>query len=228
VTVPPRILDPHAVPVAGHDGHLDPIEPSRLTAEALRERFRRPAPFDVPLSGDGGAAALAGGERSSAAVLIGLVQHPDALHVLLTRRTEHLRDHAGQISFPGGRSDPGDADAIATALREAHEEVGLQARHIEVLGTLPLYATATGYLVTPVVALVDDAVTLELDRFEVDEVFEPPLAFLMDPAFHERRVAAIGRFRRSFYAIPWTGGRRYFIWGATAAMLRNLYGLLAA
>jgi 8-oxo-dGTP pyrophosphatase MutT (NUDIX family) len=149
--------------------------------------------------------------------------------VLLTRRTEHLRDHAGQISFPGGRSEPEDANAAATALREAEEEVGLQARYVQVIGHMPEYRTVTSYVVTPVVALVQPPFELKLDSFEVAEAFEVPLAFLMDPAHHQRHTFSFDGGQRQFLSMPWQGqGAEYFIWGATAAMLRNLYAFLAS
>ena len=154
--------------------------------------------------------------------------------VLLTQRTDHLNDHPSQISFPGGRVETDDADAVATALREAREEIGLEAFEVEVLGSLPTYTTGTGFIVTPVVGLVRPGFTLQPDPFEVAEVFEVPLAWLMDPANHQRHAVEIAGVRREFLSIPWQGvdasgqPRRYFIWGATAAMLRNLYRFLAA
>jgi len=154
--------------------------------------------------------------------------------VLLTQRTDHLSAHPGQISFPGGRAEPEDADSVGTALREANEEVGLDAREVEVLGQLPLYTTGTGFVVTPVVGLVRAGVRLTADPFEVAEVFEVPLAWLMDPSHHQRHSVEIGGQQREFLSIPWQGfdvagePRRYFIWGATAAMLRNLYRFLVA
>jgi 8-oxo-dGTP pyrophosphatase MutT (NUDIX family) len=156
------------------------------------------------------------------------------VRVLLTRRTEHLRDHAGQISFPGGRAEPGDADAAATALRESAEEIGLAPDRVEVIGTLPDYTTVTSYVVTPVVALLRTPFSVAPDSFEVAEVFEVPLAFLMTPAHHRRHAVEFEGRRRQFLSIPWRGRgadgieREYFIWGATAAMLRNLYRFLAA
>jgi 8-oxo-dGTP pyrophosphatase MutT (NUDIX family) len=154
--------------------------------------------------------------------------------VLLTRRTAHLRDHAGQISFPGGRAEPQDRDAAATALREAAEEVGLHADAVEIVGALPAYTTITRFVVTPVVALVEpvDLAGLRLDGFEVDEAFEVPLDYLMTPAHHRRHRFEFEGVERRFLSMPWEGpgadGRRreYFIWGATAAMLRNLYRFL--
>ena len=172
-------------------------------------------------------------EETHASVLVPLVLR-DEMTVLLTQRTDHLTDHPSQISFPGGRSEPGDADAVATALREAEEEIGLAADWIEVLGSLPIYTTSTGFIVTPVVALVRPGFALQPDPFEVAEVFEVPLAWLMDPANHQRHAIETGGVRREFFSLPWPGTdaaglpRRYFIWGATAAMLRNLYRFLSA
>ncbi|GAB1391246.1 MAG: hypothetical protein AMXMBFR78_22550 [Rubrivivax sp.] len=225
----PRITDPHAIPVVGDDHHLDPVDPLLLTADSLRERFRQARDFAAPLRGDG---ALAGPDRAPAraAVLVGLVPREDALHVLLTRRTEHLRDHAGQISFPGGRSEPEDGSAEATALREAQEEVGLLPGHVEVLGRLPEYTTITRFVVTPVVALVQPSLQLHPDPQEVAEAFEVPLPFLMTPAHHRRHVYHFDGGDRQFLSMPWRSPtamqREYFIWGATAAMLRNLYHFL--
>ena len=175
-------------------------------------------------------------QPADAAVLVPLVQREDrgdgGLHVLLTRRTDHLRDHAGQISFPGGRAEEVDADAVHTALREAEEEVGLSPDFVDVIGALPVYTTVTGFHVTPVVALVRPGFTLTIDSVEVAEAFEVPLAFLMDPANHRRHQFEFGGERRQFLSMPWQGvdaagqPREYFIWGATAAMLRNLYAFL--
>lgn len=225
--VPPRIVDPHVVPVAGYDHHLEPIAPQRLSVDALRERFRADAVFEAPIRGDGGASE----GRAAAAVLVGLVPREDGVHVLLTRRTEHLRDHAGQISFPGGRCEPEDPHAEATALREAQEEIGLDLGRVEILGRLPVYTTVTRFIVTPVVALVHPPLQLTLDAFEVAEAFEVPLAFLMTPAHHRRHVFTWDGGQRQFLSMPWRrpqGGSDYFIWGATAAMLRNLYHFLRA
>jgi 8-oxo-dGTP pyrophosphatase MutT (NUDIX family) len=157
-----------------------------------------------------------------AAVLIPIVLRPGALTVLLTQRTAHLRDHAGQVSFPGGRSEHDDGSPVVTALREAQEEVGLDPAQVEVLGTLEEYRTVTGFAVTPVVALVHPPLNLRLDDFEVADVFEPPLEFLLDPANHRREQVSFQGRMREYWAIPWQG---HYIWGATAGMLVRLSGL---
>jgi 8-oxo-dGTP pyrophosphatase MutT (NUDIX family) len=150
--------------------------------------------------------------------------------VLLTRRTEHLEAHPGQISFPGGRVDPQDANATATALREAWEEVGLNAADVEVLAELPPYITGTGYVVTPVLGLLGVMPPLHLAADEVAEAFVVPLSFLMNPRHHRRHQLTHEGRTREFLSMPWrppaTPEREYFIWGATAAMLSNLYGFL--
>jgi 8-oxo-dGTP pyrophosphatase MutT (NUDIX family) len=135
-------------------------------------------------------------ETTHASVLVPLVLR-DEMTVLLTQRTDHLNDHPGQISFPGGRAETSDADATATALREAHEEIGLEPFEIEVLGSLPTYTTSTGFIVTPVIGLVQPGALLRPDPFEVAEVFEVPLAWLMNPANHQRHVAALFHLGRN-------------------------------
>ena len=154
-----------------------------------------------------------------AAVLVPLVARQDVT-ALLTQRTDGLRAHAGQIAFPGGRIDPEDPGALAAALREAREEIGLDGRHIEFLGYLDPYVTVTGFLVQPCVALVEPGFTLALNPAEVADAFETPLAFLMDPANHQRGSRVRDGVTRRFYAMPY--GDRY-IWGATAGIIRNLY-----
>lgn len=158
-----------------------------------------------------------------AAVLVPLVDRPDGLTVLLTRRTAHLAHHAGQVSFPGGNIEPADGGPIDTALRETQEEVGIDRRHVEIIGHLDVYVTRTGFLVTPVVGIVHPPFTLSLDAHEVDEAFEVPLDFLLDPSNHQKCSADFENTTRFFYAMPYG---RHFIWGATAGMLINLYEVL--
>jgi len=158
-----------------------------------------------------------------AAVLVPLIERESGLTVLLTQRTSHLRDHAGQISFPGGRCEESDATMVVTALREAQEEVGLDPAQVEVLGLLPEYRTGSGFSIRPVVGLVRPPLNLKLDDFEVAEAFETPLAFLLDPANHQRHSVEHQGSRREYYAMPWEG---YYIWGATAGMLVSLHRFL--
>ena len=154
-----------------------------------------------------------------AAVLFPIVLRDSGATVLLTQRTAHLRDHAGQISFPGGRVEDEDLSPSHTALRETEEEIGLAREHIEILGFLPEYRTGTGFRVTPVVALVTPPFDLKPDPFEVAEVFEVPLAFLLDPDNHKPHSMHYRGALRHFYAMPYGD---YFIWGATAGMIRSL------
>ena len=158
-----------------------------------------------------------------AAVLVPLIERESGLTVLLTQRTAHLRDHAGQISFPGGRCEEQDASPEATALREAQEEVGIDPSQVEVLGLLPEYRTGSGFSIVPVVALVLPPLNLKLDDFEVAEAFETPLSFFLDPANHQRHRVDHQGSMREYYAMPWEG---YYIWGATAAMLVSLQRFL--
>jgi 8-oxo-dGTP pyrophosphatase MutT (NUDIX family) len=159
----------------------------------------------------------------AAAVLVPLVAHPTGLTVLFTLRTPHLSDHAGQISFPGGRIDPGDHDEWAAALREAEEEVGLSPAQIRLLGRLDTYVTRTGFRVEPMVGLLTPPLTLKPDPHEVAEVFEAPLDFLIDPANLRRDSRIYEGGERFYWAIPWDG---HYIWGATAGMLVNLADVL--
>lgn len=233
-SVPPTRLpgfDPEAVP---HDPDFAdpvrrgaPVPAAALRPDALRSRFIEPPQWTPEMRSD---ARLfdPNVEPRPASVLVPLVVRDGGVNVLLTQRTAHLTDHAGQISFPGGRFEEGDADAVATALRESEEEIGLASSVVDVLGRMPEYRTVTGYRVTPVVALIERPFTLRLDTFEVSEAFEVPLAFLMDPANHERRLYRYADIARTFYAMPYHAARRYFIWGATAAMLRNFYHFLRA
>lgn len=223
----PVIVQPQLAPVIGVDAHLPAVPAAAMTAQALRARFAALPLWAPEFVGDGG--RFAGREPTGAAVLVPLVARERGLSLLLTRRTDQLRNHAGQISFPGGRAEPEDDGPVATALRETEEEIGLARERIEVIGQLPVYATVTAFQVTPVVALVQPGFALTLDSFEVAEAFEVPLAFLMDPAHHRHHVFEFAGVERRFLSMPWQGPEReYFIWGATAAMLRNLYRLLMA
>ena len=222
----PVITQPQLVPVTSVDDHLPAVPPEALTAEAIRARLAALSAWTPEFAGDGG--LFANREPAGAAVLVPLVRRDEGLSLLLTRRTDHLRDHAGQISFPGGRVEPDDDGPVATALRETQEEIGLPREFIHVIGQLPIYSTVTAFQVTPVVALVEPGFTLTLDAFEVAEAFEVPLAFLMNPANHRHHRFEFGGTERRFLSMPWPGPEReYFIWGATAAMLRNLYRLLS-
>ncbi|MGF1474828.1 MAG: CoA pyrophosphatase [Geminicoccaceae bacterium] len=187
-----------------------------LSREAVRERLSLALPEPVT-SGDRGRSA-AGAELVEAAVLVGIIGHPARPTVLLTRRTAHLRDHAGQISFPGGRLEPEDQGHEEAALREAEEEVGLDRRQCHILGVLPAYVTITGFRVTPIVGWIEPPIQLKPDPFEVDEVFEVPLAFVLDRKNHRRDSYIRDAEERWFYVLDFED--RY-IWGATAGMLVN-------
>jgi len=195
-----------------------------LDAGWLRRHFAAAGTPGETLYGDQGTDAGRAAARRPASVLVPIVERPEELRVLFTRRTAHLKDHSGQISFPGGRAEPRDLSPEATALREAEEEIGLDPRRVEVLGTLSDYHTRTDFRVTPVVGLVAAPFDLRLDAHEVDEVFEVPLSFLLDPANHQRHSRQFQGRDVHYFAIPW---REYYIWGATAGMLVNLYRFLA-
>lgn len=195
-----------------------------LDAGWLRRHFAAARALPPAIGGDQGAAA---GETAlkSASVLIPIVLRSVELTVLFTRRTGHLRSHSGQVSFPGGSAEAHDASPEATALRETHEEIGLDRQRIEVLGRLADYDTRTGYRIAPIVALVTPPFELRLDAHEVEEVFEVPLSFLLDPANHQRHSREFQGRTVQYIAMPY---REHYIWGATAAMLVNLYRDLVA
>ncbi len=188
----------------------------------LRERLKR-APPTFAVYGDDG---TEGREAAStaAAVLIPVVAHAQGLTLLFTQRTTHLRSHSGQVAFPGGRAEPGDASAELTALREAEEEIGLPPAGVEVLARLPDYRTRTGYRVTPVVGLLTPPLSLTPDPHEVAEIFEVPLAFLMDERNCQRRTREFLGQTVGYYVFE---HENRVIWGATAGMLVNLNRMLA-
>ena len=196
----------------------------RATESWLRQRFAGGHTVTPIATGDGHLWRQAE-ELRPAAVLVPLVRREAGLTILLTQRTDHLYDHAGQISFPGGRSEAHDESPAATALRETFEEIGLPHSLVEVLGALPEYTTVTGYRVTPVVGLVSPPPAFKLDAFEVAEAFEVPLSFFLDPGNHQRNTLQYQGRTRHYYAMPY---EQRYIWGATAGMLMNLYAFLTA
>lgn len=192
-------------------------DPGAFTADWFRRRFLeteqgiRPAEEGAPA------------QLIPAAVLVAVVNRAPHATVLFTQRTAHLHDHPGQVSFPGGRCEDEDASPIFTALREAHEEIGLPPSEVDVIGCLPDYRTSTGFVITPVVGIVEPPLELRPDTFEVAEVFEAPLYFLLDPRNHQRHSSESGGRLRQYYAMPYEG---HYIWGATAGMVVSLYGRL--
>jgi 8-oxo-dGTP pyrophosphatase MutT (NUDIX family) len=216
-------FDPRAMPVAGIDSHLPAVGAQALTAQALRARFANPPSWEPELWAE---PRFTDRTPALASVLIPLVMR-DRPTVILTERTTHLSTHSGQVAFPGGKRDDTDTDAAHTALREAHEEIGLEPGQVEVLGHLPTYTTGTRFIVTPVVGLVQPDHELTLNAFEVADAFEVPLEFLMNPAHHRRHALDVEGYRRQWFSMPYMdGAHERFIWGATAAMLRNFYRVL--
>ncbi len=219
-------FDPRSVPVEGIDAHLPPVPVHQQTPQALRARFGAPPVWEPELTSE---RRFSDRAPAHAAVLVPIVQR-DQPTVLLTERTAHLSTHSGQIAFPGGKADPEDVSPADTALREAHEEVGLERRYVEVLGALPIYRTGSAFIITPVVSLVRPGFELVPNPFEVEEAFEVPLDFLMDPANHRRHAFMAGGMQREWLSMPYRGegASERFIWGATAGILRNLYRFLQA
>lgn len=242
---PPQLWTPesisgliHAAPKAAPSADGVAVPPAAL---AVSQMARVPQKVGQAVEAQpqtwGPSGALLRATPIPAAVLVPLIPCEEGLGVLLTVRSHQLRKHRGQIAFPGGRIDAEDASPEAAALREAHEEIGLARESVEVLGALPWMETGTGFRVRPVVGMLHESVQpaqLALAEAEVAELFIVPLAFLMNPGHHQRRLASWQQgpeqVQRAFYAMPWRNpaGREYFIWGATAFMLRNLYHFLAA
>ena len=201
-----------------------------ITHEQLRAAFAGLPPGQAPIDGQITEVVdepvpeeirqrLQTGRRPAAVLVPVLTDGAGFLRLMLTQRTAHLRDHAGQISFPGGRVEAHDATPMDTALRETEEEIGLSRERVEILGFLPEYRTGTGFRVTPVVALVTPPFDLQPDPFEVAEIFEVPLSFLLDPANHQQHSLHYRGALRNYFAMPYGD---YFIWGATAGMIRSL------
>ena len=221
------IFDPREVPALPWlegEGLLPPAA-HRLTPQGLRQLFASPPAWTPELLQEKKFAERA---PAQAAVLLPLVIR-EQLMLILTQRTLHLSTHSGQIALPGGKLDATDTSATAAALRETHEEIGLAPEQVEVLGTLPVYVTGTAFIVTPVVGLVQPGFALQPNPHEVEDVFEVPLVYLMNPLHHRRHAWTYEGVVREWYSMPYQdGARERFIWGATAGMLRNFYRMLSA
>jgi len=218
-------FDPREVPVLGVDSHLPPVSAQALEPRALRARFQAPPQWQPELWTE---RRFADRPPARASVLVPIVMRERPM-VLLTERTTHLSTHSGQVAFPGGRRDDSDTDEAHTALREAQEEIGLAPELVEVVGQLPTYTTGSQFIITPVIGLVDPRHQLTLNAFEVADAFEVPLEFLMNPAHHRRHAIEVGGVRREWISMPYREGEiERFVWGATAAMLRNFYRFLVA
>lgn len=226
---PLPVFDPREVPVvqawaAGE--RLVAADPERLTPAGLRQLFASPPVWAPEVVRE---KRFIERSPSHAAVLLPLVTRSEGVTLLLTQRSAHLSSHSGQIAFPGGKLDPTDASAEAAALRETHEEIGIEPTRVEVLGSLPQYVTGSAFIVTPVVGLIEPGFALRPNPGEVADVFEVPLNFLMDPANHRRHAWDWEGTVREWYSMPYDdAGQERFIWGATAGMLRNFYRLLSA
>lgn len=232
----PLSFDPRNVPCWRIDHDLPAVPSSHLLPDALRARFARPPVWQPEVERETSFSTRA---PAPAAVLVPIVMRGPEFSqptVLLTQRANHMATHAGQIAFPGGKVDPVDANRQATALREAQEEVGLAPHHVQVIGELPVYVTGTAFWVTPVIGLVSPEFELSLNADEVQDVFEVPLAYLMNPAHHHRHAFEWQGAQRQWFSMPYQEPQmspdgpcdpiERFIWGATAAMLRNFYRFL--
>ena len=218
-------FDPRRVPVVGTDEHLPVVPAQAQTAQALRARFAHPPRWEPEVMLE---KKFMNRPPAHASVLIAVVLREQPT-VLLTERTAHLSTHSGQVAFPGGRADPEDATPAHTALREAEEEVGLAPEFVVVLGALPTYVTGSSFIITPVVALVRPDCVLRPNPYEVADLFEVPLDFLLNPANHRRHVFDLDGVHREWFSMPYQqGDKNHFIWGATAGMLRNFYRFMLA
>ncbi len=207
---------------------MQPLAPASLEPDFICSAFSSPVKWQVePIFAQSFQADTVQFDNViEAAVLFPLVSRPSGLHVLFTRRASHLYDHAGQISFPGGRIEPTDSDAVAAALRETHEEIGVAPEFIQLIGSQPGFLTSTRFTMKPIIGLIRPGFTITPDKTEVAEVFEVPLSVLMDTSLHRLHQANLPDGGHRFYfSISW---HSYFIWGATAALIRNFYHYLAA
>ncbi len=229
-------FDPRDIPWTSPLGEWPALSQEHLVADRLKAVFKNPPEWSPEVKRE---PALGQRPAKAAAVLIPIVLRGDQgsePHILLTQRTMHLSSHAGQIAFPGGKVDAEDASVEATALREAQEEVGLAPQFVEILGTLPEYITGTAFHITPVVGLVSPQHEITPNAFEVEAVFEVPLAFLMNPANHRLHMWERDGVSRRWYSMPYhepsglptQPPTERFIWGATAGMIRNFYRFLLA
>lgn len=229
VSQPIPSFDPLTIPVIQRYDHLPAVVSSDLQISALAKRFQSPPAWQPEILQE---AAFTQRPRQAASVLIALHMREQP-YVLLTQRSTRLSTHSGQIAFPGGKKDASDQDSIHTAKREAFEEIGLAPEHIKVIGTLPVYTTGTQFVVTPVVAFLESGFKLEPNPHEVDDIFEVPLAYLMNPAHHQLHQYEWQGHLRKWYSMPYdepyeNSYKHRFIWGATAGMLRNFYHFLRA
>lgn len=221
----PLGMRPEDVPIIAVDNALPLIPTAEQSIAALRKRFDE-RPVWTPEwfhESDGGLFA-----PIKAAVLIPIVIRPEPT-VVLTRRSARLKTHSGQVAFPGGKLDPEDASPIAAALREAAEEVAIPTSSVEVLGQMPGYVTGSGFEVTPVVGLIPAGLVYQPNPDEVDEVFEVPLSFLLNPANHRHHLFKTEQYERQWLSMPYVdAGKEHYIWGVTASIIRNLYRFLQA